>query len=256
MKVPFKKIISINISILTYSECIDSIMKLAKNRVSSYICVANVHQCIEAKNNKNFGKVVNSADLVLADGKPLALGIKLLYGIKQERIAGMDLLPSLLERCGDDEMRLFFYGGTEEMLKVTQEFIEKRYTSINCIGYLSPPFRPLSIQEELEVIQKINNFKPNLVFVVLGCPKQETWMHRMRGRINAPMVGIGGALPVLIGLQKRAPMWMQKYSLEWFYRFLQEPKRLFRRYLYTNTEFLISFINEYLKVFFKRIIKR
>jgi N-acetylglucosaminyldiphosphoundecaprenol N-acetyl-beta-D-mannosaminyltransferase len=111
----------------------------------------------------------------------------------------------------------------------------------------SPPFRKLTKAEDEEVVKKINSSGAALVYVVLGCPKQEKWMASMKGRIHAEMVGIGGALHVMIGLQKRAPMWMQKAGLEWFFRFSQEPKRLFKRYAVTNTRFLIMLTKELLK---------
>ena len=112
----------------------------------------------------------------------------------------------------------------------------------------SPPFRPLSDDEKNEIIEKINAASPAIVFVFLGCPKQEKWMAGMRSKVKAVMAGVGGAVPVTIGLQKRAPVWMQRYALEWLYRFLQEPRRLFKRYAVTNSLFLWVMTKEFIRL--------
>lgn len=234
-----KKIISLNISAGIYPNFTQKIIELGKLNQSSYVCVANVHMTIEAHWNKNFAAIVNRADLVTPDGMPLAKAMKLLYGIKQDRVAGMDLLPDLLSVAAKENLGVYFYGGTEEMLQKTKSFIQANYSALLNVHYYSPPFRALTPEEESNIINNINNSGAQLVFVALGCPKQEKWMASMKGKINACMIGIGGALPVMIGMQKRAPLWMQKASLEWLYRLLQEPKRLFKRYFVTNTLFLL-----------------
>lgn len=232
------KVISLNISSYSYQEFVTRILYMATQKVSSYICVANVHMCIEAFDDPIFEKVVNGADLVTPDGMPLAKAVKWLYGIQQERVAGMDLLPDLLKEAEKQKIKVYFYGGTEEMQKATETFVYKEYPEIEAVGFYSPPFRMLTEEENLRIIEEINTSGAQLVFVALGCPKQEKWMASMKGKINACMVGIGGALPVLIGMQNRAPEWMQRMSLEWLFRLFQEPKRLFKRYAYTNTKFL------------------
>jgi N-acetylglucosaminyldiphosphoundecaprenol N-acetyl-beta-D-mannosaminyltransferase len=203
---------------------------------------------IEAHWDTKFASMVNGADLVTPDGMPLAKAMKLLYGIKQERVAGMDLLPDLLLKAQEEQLGVFFYGGTDEMLQHTKEYILKLYPQLSKHEYLSPPFRLLTEEEEAGIIAKINNSGAHLVFVALGCPKQEKWMASMKGKINSCMIGIGGALPVMIGMQKRAPKWMQKMSLEWVFRLYQEPKRLFKRYLITNSLFIILLIKDLINI--------
>lgn len=197
---------------------------------------------IEAYWDPKFAEMVNNADLITPDGMPLAKAMKLLYGFQQDRVAGMDILPDLLRKAEEENLGVFFYGGTDEMLQKTKTFVQLTYPKLKEQAYYSPPFRALTAEEEDSVIQRINDSGAHLVFVALGCPKQEKWMASMKGRINACMLGIGGALPVMIGMQKRAPMWMQKMSLEWLYRLFQEPKRLFKRYLVTNLLFLCLLI--------------
>jgi len=236
-----------NITIGSYESFIDQIFNLAQARISSYVCVMNVHMLVEAHQDKNFAQIVNEADVTTPDGMPLAKGIKLIHGFEQDRVAGMDLLPDLLKEAERKNLKVFFYGGTHDIQTITGEYVHRVYSGLKTTGFHSPPFRPLTIQEEEEVIKKINDSGTNLVFVALGCPKQEKWMASMKGRIHACMVGIGGALPVMVGMQKRAPKWMQKYSLEWLYRLYQEPGRLWKRYFYTNTLFLFLFVKEFLK---------
>ncbi|WBL26010.1 WecB/TagA/CpsF family glycosyltransferase [Zunongwangia sp. HGR-M22] len=242
-----KRLISIDISIKPYQEFIKDLTTLALNKNSSYTCVANVHMLVEAYNDRNFAAVVNNADMVTPDGMPLAKGLKQIYGIEQDRVAGMDLLPDLLSVSEKQNIHVLFYGGTQEMLDKTQEYCAENYPNLDIVGLISPPFRALSEEEEEDYAQLINESQAGFVFVALGCPKQEKWMASMRDKIRACMIGIGGALPVMIGLQKRAPVWMQKTSTEWLFRLSQEPKRLFKRYAYTNTLFVYLMIKEKFK---------
>jgi len=242
-----KEVLSLQLSTGSYRSFLDSILQLASKHQSSYTCVANVHMCIEACQDHLYATKVNDADLVTPDGMPLAKAVKLLYKQKQARVSGMDLFPDLLKKAEKEQLGVFFYGGTKEMLDKTQKFIRQVYPGIKYHHYYSPPFRNLNPEEEENIIKKINNSGAHLVFVILGCPKQEKWMASMKGKVNATMIGLGGALPVMIGMQKRAPEWMQKTSLEWLYRFSQEPKRLFKRYLITNSLFMGLRFKEWVK---------
>jgi N-acetylglucosaminyldiphosphoundecaprenol N-acetyl-beta-D-mannosaminyltransferase len=242
-----ERILSINISRGKHPEFVNSILELGKKKKSSYVCVANVHMLVEAHWSGSFQRVVNGADIVTPDGMPLAKSFKTLYGIEQDRVDGMSLLPLLLSRAVGEKLAVYFYGSSSDIIEHTKAFIKREYPSLNVVGMYSPPFRYLTEAEEAGVIDRIANSGSNIVFVALGCPKQEQWMAEMKGRIPAVMVGIGGALPVLIGLQKRAPQWMQKNSLEWFFRLLQEPRRLFKRYFITNTTFLYLLFKEKIK---------
>lgn len=248
-----KKIITLDVSIGNYNQFIDQIIQYSENRESSYVCVSNVHMCIETYFDPNFAKEVNSANLVTPDGMPLAKAIRLIYGIKQDRVAGMDLMPDLIKKAEEKNLGVYFYGGTSEMVMKTKSFISMNYSKLKETHYYSPPFRELSENEEFEIVKMINDSGANILFVALGCPKQEKWMASMKGKINACMIGIGGALPVLIEMQKRAPMWMQKMSLEWVYRLMQEPRRLFRRYFVTNTLFIFLFVKQW---FLIKILKK
>ncbi|WP_276091072.1 WecB/TagA/CpsF family glycosyltransferase [Pedobacter sp. JY14-1] len=247
LMLPKKRIISIDISNGTYEQFVSAIMTYAKNKQSSYVCVANVHMCIEATESAEFRQIVNNADLVTPDGMPLAQSFKWLYRTHQERVDGMSLLPRLLAEAESQKLTVYFYGGTQATLNATSEYLKMRYPNLKVAGMYSPPFRPLMAEEKEAITEMIAASGSHLVFVVLGCPKQERWMAEMKGAIPSVMLGIGGALPVLVGQQKRAPEWMQKNSLEWLYRLAQEPTRLFKRYLVTNSKFIYLIIKEKLR---------
>ena len=240
------------ISVGKYNEYLDSIIESAGLGISKYIYVANVHMLVEAYMNKSFLDKVCNAFMITPDGKPLTWALKLIYGIKQDRVAGMDILPALLERAEKTRLPVFIYGGTESLLERAEEYINENYPDLLITGLYSPPFNDPTPEEESKVIEQINKDSPGIVFTVLGCPKQEKWMASMQGRINSVMIGIGGALSVLVGIQKRAPVWMQKASLEWFYRLCLEPRRLFKRYAVTNSFFLYLLGKELIKKTFSR----
>ena len=244
---PKKRIISIDVSNGTYNQFVGAIMEYAKAKISSYVCVANVHMLLEAHESKEFQGVVNSADIVTPDGMPLAKSFDFLYKQKQDRVDGMSLLPRLLSESEKDGLSVYFFGGAQSTLDATSDFIKVNYPQLKVAGLFSPPFRPLTEEEKIGIAKKITDSGANMVFVVLGCPKQEKWMAEMKGKIPAIMLGIGGALPVLVGQQKRAPQWMQKSSLEWLYRLAQEPRRLFKRYFTTNTKFIYLITKEILR---------
>lgn len=243
-----EKILSINISKGAHSEFVDAILDLGRKKKPSYVCIANAHMLVEAHMSESFQKVVNGADIVTPDGMPLAKAFGTLHGIEQDRVDGMSLLPILLDKAIEQNQAVYFYGSSSKIIEHTTNFIKENYPKLNVVGMYSPPFRWLTESEEEKIVSNIANSGANMVFVALGCPKQERWMSEMKHQIPAVMIGVGGALPVLVGLQRRAPLWMQKNSLEWFYRLMQEPRRLFKRYLVTNTIFLYLLFKEKAKV--------
>ncbi|WP_133559244.1 WecB/TagA/CpsF family glycosyltransferase [Pedobacter duraquae] len=240
-----------NVTKATYEQVVKDIMECAAIKESSYVCVANVHMLLETYYSRDFRQIVNNANIVTPDGMPIAKSFKMLYGVQQQRIDGMSLLPRLLAESTKAGTSVYFYGGSQKMLDITANFLKDKYPALRVAGMYSPPFRELNADEKLEIAKNINDSGANMVFVVLGCPKQETWMSQMKGKISAVMIGVGGALPVLVGLQERAPKWMQDNSLEWSFRLMQEPNRLFKRYFKTNSHFLFLLTREKLKKKFK-----
>lgn len=246
-----RKLLNSFLSIGRYDQFLNHLIYLAKNQASSYVCISNVHMLIEAYNNPRFNKILNGADIAAPDGMPLAKCLSWFYRIKQDRVAGMDLMPSLMKKAEEESMSIYLYGSTDEVLEKIIERARVEFPSLKLAGSYSPPFRTLTEDEKADVVSRINKTKADFVLVSLGCPKQEYWMAEHKNKVNSCMIGIGGAFPVYAQLQKRAPQWMQKISLEWFYRLIQEPQRLWKRYLTTNSKFVLLVI-----VFYLQIIQR
>ncbi|HEY0680624.1 MAG TPA: WecB/TagA/CpsF family glycosyltransferase [Chitinophagaceae bacterium] len=241
------RIISLNIDHVTFNESLDKVMEWALDRTRAYVCFANVHMTMEAHQDPGFKENINMASLVLADGKPIAVAGRLLYGKKQERIAGMDFMPAILKKANQYKAKVFLYGSTQPVLDALEQKIRSDYRNVELAGAITPPFRNLSAGELNDHIDQINRSGANLVMVSLGCPKQEKWMSANSHRINAVLLGVGGAFAVTAGLQKRSPVWMQRLGLEWLHRLMQEPGRLFKRYFVTNTGFLFLLSKEIIK---------
>ncbi|MGX5857999.1 WecB/TagA/CpsF family glycosyltransferase [Dyadobacter jiangsuensis] len=244
---PRKTLFGTELNIDPYDKFLESILKLVDSKQKSYVCVVNVHMLIESYEDPKFREIVNNSALNALDGKPLTWAIRSIYGTAAERVCGMDLLPDLLNSAEAKGVGVYFYGGTPDMLQKLEHVLRERFPRLKVSGLFSPPFRKLTADEEYNVISQINASGAQLLFVALGCPKQEKWMASMTDKINLVMIGVGGAVPVLAGVQNRAPKWMQDAGLEWLARLLQEPKRLFKRYAITNSKFLYLLGKELLK---------
>jgi N-acetylglucosaminyldiphosphoundecaprenol N-acetyl-beta-D-mannosaminyltransferase len=211
-----------------------------------YIALANVHMVMEAVHRKEFAAVLAKADLVAPDGMPLLWSAKQQGRSLKRRVYGPDLLFEFCRTTQTRQYRHFFYGGApgiaEKMVKNLQKELE-----LNCVGTLSPPFRDLEQSEEHEIIQTINAAQPDIVWVCLGCPKQERWMHDHAKSITAAaMIGVGQAFNIAAGALPQAPAFMREHGLEWLFRLCIEPRRLWRRYLIYNTAFIYySFLQRF-----------
>ncbi len=232
----------------SYNQVCQYVIEWAKRRESSYVCIANVHMLVEALFDNEFNNLLNKAVIATPDGKPLSVLMNWLYGTHQERITGPDLMLSLLTQAAQEKIPVFFYGATEETLSQLTIKLENDYPDLILAGTYCPPFRPLTEEEDAHVINRINASKAGLVFVALGCPKQERWMAAHQGQINAVMLGVGAAFNFYTGQLQRAPQWMQQLSLEWLFRLMKEPVRLFRRYFVTNSCFLLAAFKQWIMV--------
>jgi N-acetylglucosaminyldiphosphoundecaprenol N-acetyl-beta-D-mannosaminyltransferase len=241
------------ISLGTYQSFIDEIFLFATLKTPAYVCFANVHMVVEAYHDKSLQRLVNEANLVAPDGRPLSAFLKLATGIEQDRVCGMDILPDLLRKAESLRKSVYFYGSTKELLETIVQKTNKEFPSLRIAGYCSPPFRALSEKEDAEITSAINQAQPDLVFVSLGCPKQERWMAEHRYKLNACLLGLGQAFKVYAGVERRLPKWMRNLSLEWVCRLYQEPDRLWRRYLYTNSFFLFLVTRHFTTQFFQKL---
>lgn len=242
-----KEIFSFNFFVQPLLKATSDILELAKNKQSSYACLTNVHMLVEAKKDTEFSKVLQEADLAVLDGMPLCWSMKLLQGLSPERIAGRHLMHEVIKDSIYQKQSIFIYGSKPNTLETAKNYFYSTYKGIQIAGVYAPPFRPLTEAEDLEVIQLITQSGASIVFVALGCPKQEKWMAKMKGKIPAVMLGIGIALEVLTGQQKSTPKWMETFGLEWLFRLCKEPRRLFKRYLTTNCAFLYLLMKEIIK---------
>jgi N-acetylglucosaminyldiphosphoundecaprenol N-acetyl-beta-D-mannosaminyltransferase len=241
-----RKILQTDITHGSYETILAEILDLGRSREPCYICVADVHMVVEAFWDKSFNHVVNSSVITTPDGKPLSVFMNLLYDTRQERVAGPDLMIDILRKASEESLLIYFYGSTWEVLNAISDRLKREYPSLKIAGMISPPFRPLTEEEDEEIIKTINQSGANLVLVALGCPKQEKWMYEHQGKIKATMVGVGAAFPFLAGQLKRAPKWIRDFCLEWAFRLMMEPRRLFKRYFVTNTVFLLMITRQLL----------
>lgn len=235
---PKVSVVGSPVTALPFDQQIEVISTWAQERVSKVVCVANVHMLMEAYWHQPFKSVLEEADLVTPDGMPLVWMMQLMGSHNQNRVAGMDIFMALCQAASTEGTSVFFVGSTPEILDKMRKQIDVDFPNLNVAGFEPLPFRPLTKAEDNELIEKINASGAGIVFVSLGCPKQENWMAQHRGKIHAPMVGIGGVFPVYAGLQKRAPRWVREAGFEWFYRFIQEPGRLWKRYSQTIPPFV------------------
>jgi len=219
----------------------------AGNHESRYVCICNVHSVVTATQDAEFGRVVNEADMATPDGAPVAWMLRRLGHIDQQRINGPDLMWLYCEQAQYRDESVFFYGSTEETLAALKVKLLAAFPALKIAGAISPPFRILTANEDAAIVEQINASGAGVVWVSLGCPKQELWMAAHRGHINAVMVGVGAAFDYHAGTIKRAPKWMQDSGLEWLYRLLSEPRRLWKRYLVTNTLFIVGAIKQLIR---------
>ncbi|MGV8898781.1 MAG: WecB/TagA/CpsF family glycosyltransferase [Burkholderiaceae bacterium] len=234
-------ILGATVDALSWDQAIHQITTWSAARESRYVCLCNVHSVVTASQDMEFKTAIQEADLCTPDGAPVAWALRRLGFPLQQRINGPDLMWKYLHEAGQLGQKVFFYGSTDLTLSRLQAVLAAQFPDLIVAGTYSPPFRPLTPDEDKMEIDLINRSGANTVFVSLGCPKQEKWMSAHRSQIHAVLIGVGAAFDYHAGTIKRAPVWMQHNGLEWLYRFAAEPRRLFRRYLVTNTLFIIGF---------------
>lgn len=223
----------------SYEEATELVLRWARAGESRYVCVANVHMVMEAHDDPGFRALVNAADLVTPDGMPLVWALRWLGFPRQERVCGPELTLQVCARAAREGVPVGFYGGHPEALEALVRNLKARFPGLKVVYAYSPPFRPLTEAEDEEVVEAIRASGARILFVGLGCPKQERWMAAHKGRVDAVMLGVGAAFDLHAGRVPQAPAWMQRMGLEWFFRLLQEPGRLWSRYLRHNPRFII-----------------
>jgi len=243
------KILSVNLTITDYNGVLATIATAIKNNDQIRLNFSNVHVVMMAQTNHQLMAALNHQNAFSQpDGMPLVWAMKT-YGCKiKDRVYGPDTFEVCMKSSATMGFKHFFYGSTKKTLNLLKEKMLKKFPDLIISGSYSPPFRPLTNEEEINVAKKINDSGANLVWVGLGAPKQEIWVDKMARKLSAPVViAIGAAFDFHAGTVKQAPDWMQNNGLEWLYRFIQEPRRLWFRYLYYNPLYIMKFAWDRLK---------
>ncbi|WP_230532332.1 WecB/TagA/CpsF family glycosyltransferase [Microvirga roseola] len=239
-----ESVLGVSVDAMSWDEAGDRIFSWAANRESRVVCVCSVHSIVTARQDKAHGHRLQAADMVTPDGAPVAWTLRRKGHVAQDRINGPDLMMKCCQRAAETGEKIFLYGGSFSTLQQLEKALLTRFPGLQIAGAISPPFRELTEDENAAIVEQINDSGASIVWVGLGCPKQEIWMHANRGRINAVIIGVGAAFDFHSGAIKRAPLWMQRNGLEWLYRLSQDPRRLAGRYLVTNSIFVWATLQE------------
>lgn len=233
-------VLGTHIDALSWEDTIYTIRDWAINRESRYVTLCNVHSVVTALFDKDHRNDLNDADMATSDGMPVTWTLRMLGYPEQRRINGPDLMWKYCVKAEKVRRKIYFYGSTVEVLATLASKLRAAFPELQIAGMYSPPFRELTAAEDDDVVERINSSGASIVFVGLGCPRQERWMFQHRGKINAVMIGVGAAFNYHAGTIKRAPVWMQNIGLEWLHRLYSNPRRLWKRYLITNTIFILA----------------
>jgi N-acetylglucosaminyldiphosphoundecaprenol N-acetyl-beta-D-mannosaminyltransferase len=236
-----RRILKTRVDATSYGDACDRIQAWVEAGRSCYVVAANVHVVMTAYWDASYQRILEDAALVTSDGMPLVMGLRLLGVTGQRRVYGPDLMLAWCDRAAQLAMPIYLYGGTAAMLEKLSAELQARFPGLLIAGTHAPPFRPLAPAEATADVSRINQSGAQVVFVGLGCPKQEQWMHRHQGQVKAVMIGVGAAFSFFSGEVSQAPRWMMALGLEWLYRFGQEPRRLWQRYLINNPMFVLLF---------------
>jgi len=241
MRWPAKKdVLGVEVSVTDYDELARLFVAAARRGEPAVGTFLAVHAVVTAALDPSYRYRINAFDVVGPDGQPVRWAMNLLHkaGLV-DRVCGPTMMIRLCARCAQEGVGIYLYGSTPETLKGLQTNLEDQFPAIRIVGVESPPFRALTPEENEEVCDRINASGAGIVFIGLGCPRQDIFAHQNRNRIKAVQLCVGAAFDFHAGNKKMAPAWMQRYGLEWTYRMLQEPRRLWKRYLVTNTAFIL-----------------
>jgi N-acetylglucosaminyldiphosphoundecaprenol N-acetyl-beta-D-mannosaminyltransferase len=235
-------ILGMRVDATSYEKASRRVMQWAHEKRSTYVCVATVHMVMEAFDSGTFRQAVNGADLVTPDGRPLVWALRALRIRGASQVRGTDLTSVVVERAASENVPIGLYGGTPELLESFVRVLKAHYPNIRVVCRIAPPFRPLTSEEDEAVTREIVESGARVLFVGIGCPKQEKWMAEHKERISAVMLGVGAAFDFHTGRVRQAPRWMQATGLEWVFRLIMDPRRLWKRYAKHNPRFVGLFL--------------
>lgn len=237
------ELLHVPIAVIDYQEALDVIDRQISSGQRGYMCVCNVHTVMASADDPELRAALEGSLLNVPDGMPLVWAMNALGQSLSDRVYGPELMWRACARAATTGGRFYLYGGRDQnALAKLGENLHRHHPGLRIVGGYSPPHRPLTAEERAAVIAEINDARPDVVWVGIGVPKQEKWMAQMRGDLEAPMlIGVGAAFDFHAGLVPQAPHWLQDAGLEWAYRLVQEPQRLWRRYLRYNPRFVAAF---------------
>lgn len=242
---PKRELFGVQVSATDYAEASKTIIQAAKQRLSATVDHMPVAGLMMASRDPSLRRRIDSFDMVAPDGQPVRWALNALCGTKlTHRVGGTDLMPELCRLAAEEGVRVYLYGSTPEVIRKLRSRLLSQYPALEIVGSESPPFQPLTMEEDRAVVDRINRSGAGLVFIGLGCPKQETFAYEHRDRIQAVQVCVGAAFDFVSGMKMRAPDWMQDRGLEWLFRLGAEPRRLWHRYFVYNSIFLLKFTRE------------
>lgn len=233
------RVLSLLPNVTSLEGLIDEVERLISRGCGGYICFSTVHMVMEAYDNPEFAKIVNAADYIVTDGMPLVWMQKLQGAHDASRVRANDAMISLCRYAEEKGFSVGFYGSSEQVIRAIRTRAAREFPNLRITYSFSPPFRQITREEDEEIVRGINAAAPDILFVGLGCPKQERWMASHKDRIKSVMLGVGASFDFFAGNVKECPEWIGNIGLEWLFRLVQEPKRLWRRYLILNPRFLL-----------------
>lgn len=240
-------ILGVRVDATDYERCVSQILRWASPEHSRYVCFGTVSAIMGGCDSRDYREALDRADLVTSDGMALVWLLRWLGVPGATRVYGPDLMPLALAAAAEAGIPVGFYGGTETTLARLVARVRTRFPNLRVAYASSPPFRSLTAEEDSHAIEEIARAGVRILFVGLGSPKQDLWMHAHVGRIHAVMLGVGAAFDFFAGTKPQAPRWMQRTGLEWLFRLATEPKRLWRRYLQHNPRFVVLALRQLLR---------
>jgi len=241
-----QQVLGVPLALTDYERTLDWIDQTVERGTKGYICVAAVHTVMAFQEDSELREAVLTSNLTVPDGQPLVWAMNLLGHNLPSRVYGPDLFERACKRAARTGRRMYLYGGRAEALERLREELPRRYPGLRLAGARPAPFRALSSEEAEKITAELNDSGAEVIWVGLGVPLQEKWMAAMRERLDAPvLVGVGAAFDFHAGLKRQAPDGLQRLGLEWAFRLVQEPRRLWRRYLHYNPRFVLGFARQY-----------
>ncbi|MBT9538275.1 MAG: WecB/TagA/CpsF family glycosyltransferase [Thiobacillus sp.] len=238
-------VLGANIDALSWDTAMSRLLGWAHAHESRYVTICNVHVVVSASRDAAYRDIINGSDMATPDGAPVAWMLRRQGFANQSRVSGPDLMWALCERAASEDLPIYCYGSTDATLGLLEARLRVAFPALR-VTTESPPFRTLTAEEDAAAVDRINASDAGILFVGLGCPKQERWMAEHRGRVNAVMIGVGAAFDFHAGTVQRAPAWMRDNGMEWLHRLASEPGRLWKRYLVTNTLFILGAARQFL----------